>query len=282
MQTESTVIVNPELAAAADAETTGSTMRSANVMIGVAVALALAAPLLNIVATPVRILDQTGAAGLSALAIACILAAIVWRRDQRVGARVLCGLVFGWTAFFLYGFLWLSQLPPPGPAFAAARCPDFSLRDADGASVALADMLRNGPVLLVFYPSTRDLTSLAQLRELATLDDALRRRSVQVLAISADMPSRTRIIAAANHLPFPLLSDTSCEFIGALGLRNAGAGESRTITSSQVGPTKSDVSLPAVMLVDRDGSIRWRYASSRVQYRPAPAELLAAVDRLAK
>jgi peroxiredoxin len=41
----------------------------------------------------------------------------------------------------------MSQLP------AGARAPDFELKDADGASHALSDALKQGPVALIFYKS---------------------------------------------------------------------------------------------------------------------------------
>jgi cytochrome oxidase Cu insertion factor (SCO1/SenC/PrrC family) len=33
-----------------------------------------------------------------------------------------------------------------------ARAPDFSLTDTDGKTVALHDLLKRGPVILVFFP----------------------------------------------------------------------------------------------------------------------------------
>jgi cytochrome oxidase Cu insertion factor (SCO1/SenC/PrrC family) len=35
---------------------------------------------------------------------------------------------------------------------AHARAPDFALTDTDGRTIALHDLLRRGPVILVFFP----------------------------------------------------------------------------------------------------------------------------------
>ncbi len=43
--------------------------------------------------------------------------------------------------------------PPPAPAAPAAKkAPDFTLVDSDGKPVALHDVLKNGPVILAFFP----------------------------------------------------------------------------------------------------------------------------------
>jgi len=50
-----------------------------------------------------------------------------------------------------------SSTAPSAPAPTAAapeqkKAPDFTLVDTDGNSVALHDLLKNGPVILAFFP----------------------------------------------------------------------------------------------------------------------------------
>lgn len=241
-----------------------------------AVALALLAVPLNILATPVPFLHRSSAAGFTLLAIAALLAWRAWR-DRRFAVRAAAVFCWLWAAHFAYGYFWLSRLPTPAPEFAQLHCPDFKLLDQHGDPRQLTAMLDDGPVLLVFHRGQRDVSSITQLRELARLAPELRAAGVQVLAVSPDPPPVQRVLAESNSLPFGLLSDPLCEAAAALGVQQAGAGTSR---NTAVGPVKGAAPVPSVFLIAPDRTIRWRFASPRVQVRPGAAELRRAVAAL--
>jgi peroxiredoxin len=76
-------------------------------------------------------------------------------------------------------------------------------------------------------------------------------------------------LARDADLHFPILSDPDLRTIDAYGLRHSGGG-----------PDGHDIAHSASVLIDRDGIVRWTYVTTNVRFRPTPADVLAAVDRL--
>lgn len=72
-----------------------------------------------------------------------------------------------------------------------------------------------------------------------------------------------------NKLSFPILADESRTVLKQFGLLHAGAG-----------PGGSDIAIPAHILIDRGGAIRWTRVSSLVQDRPDPKEVLEQIQKL--
>ena len=118
--------------------------------------------------------------------------------------------------------------------------PDFALPSTQG-EIKLSERLAQSAVLLVFYPG--DDTPVCT-RQLCDYRDNLKIFSelgVDVLAINPQSLESHERFAKRQALPFPLLSDadkTVCRSYGAVGL---------------LGITKR-----VLVLIDRDGRIRWR------------------------
>ncbi len=103
-----------------------------------------------------------------------------------------------------------ARLSPGDPA------PDFTLPDADGTQVSLADY-RGRRVIVYFYPAamTPGCTKEAcDFRDnLASLDGA----GIDVVGISPDKPEKLAKFREAQQLTFPLLSDPSRSVLEAYG-----------------------------------------------------------------
>jgi len=103
-----------------------------------------------------------------------------------------------------------ARLSPGDPA------PDFTLSDADGKQVSLADY-RGRRVIVYFYPAamTPGCTKEAcDFRDnLASLDGA----GIDVVGISPDTPEKLAKFREAQQLTFPLLSDPSRSVLEAYG-----------------------------------------------------------------
>jgi thioredoxin-dependent peroxiredoxin len=131
-----------------------------------------------------------------------------------------------------------ARLSPGDPA------PDFTLPDADGKPVALADH-RGRKVLVYFYPAamTSGCTKQAcDFRDnLAELNDA----GFDVLGISPDRPAKLAKFRDAEGLTFPLLSDPDRSVLTAWGAY----GEKTMYGKKTVGVIRS------TFVVDEDGRI---------------------------
>jgi len=103
-----------------------------------------------------------------------------------------------------------ARLSPGDPA------PDFTLPDADGKQVSLADY-RGRRVIVYFYPAamTPGCTKEAcDFRDnLASLDGA----GIDLVGISPDKPEKLAKFREAQQLTFPLLSDPSRSVLEAYG-----------------------------------------------------------------
>jgi peroxiredoxin len=95
------------------------------------------------------------------------------------------------------------------------------------------------------------------------------RRGIRLVAISADDTETNRQHRQKLGLTYSLLSDTNREAIRSYNLLHPGAG-----------PGGSDIALPAEILVDSTGAIRWLNLTESATVRLRPEQVLAAWDAL--
>jgi peroxiredoxin Q/BCP len=87
------------------------------------------------------------------------------------------------------------------------RAPEFTLPDQDEASVSLSTLLRDGPLILYFYPA--DFTSGCT-REACAIRDLYaetQQAGLEVAGVSPQTPASHRGFREKYSLPFTLLSD---------------------------------------------------------------------------
>jgi peroxiredoxin len=141
------------------------------------------------------------------------------------------------------------------------KAPDFALDSTEG-SIELGARLARGPILLVFYPGDDTAVCTAQLCDYRDNLGQFDELGVQVLAINPQSLESHRAFATKHELPFPLLSDPGrevCRAYGAVGL---------------LGMTRR-----ALVLVGRDGTVRWRVTDLPV-FRRSASELREVIAEL--
>ena len=146
----------------------------------------------------------------------------------------------------------------------------FTLKNSAGADVALGDLLKKGPVALVFYRSA-DWCPFCkkQLQDLEKNRRAIEAAGVQLIGVSYDSPATSAAAATKLGLTFPLLSDTGSKVIDAYGIRNMEAkGKAEGVPH------------PVLFIVDRTGTIRAKLMRDGYRERPESAEIIAAVKNL--
>ena len=94
------------------------------------------------------------------------------------------------------------------------------------------------------------------------------RRGGRLVAVSTDTPEEAERLKKELDLPFDVRSDAGAKAAKAFGLLHAGGG-----------PGGKDVALPAQVLLDGDLRILWRHVAHRIQDRPAPRDVLLAIER---
>lgn len=96
---------------------------------------------------------------------------------------------------------------------------DFELPDQDGQRRRLSEMLRDGPVVLFFYPAAMSKGCTVEVCHFRDLAAEFRTAGAQPVGISADVVDRQQAFATQNEVPFPLLSDTEREVARQFGVR---------------------------------------------------------------
>jgi peroxiredoxin len=141
------------------------------------------------------------------------------------------------------------------------EAPGFTLQSTDG-EITLSKRLKNGAVLLVFYPGDDTPVCTKQLCNYRDNLDTFADLGVQVLAINPQSDDSHRKFAAKQRLPFPLLSDPGgkvCKQYGALNF---------------LGMAKR-----ALVLIGKDGKVKWRETSLPIFHKSA-ADIRKAVTDL--
>ncbi|WP_242529254.1 peroxiredoxin [Methylacidimicrobium sp. B4] len=99
-----------------------------------------------------------------------------------------------------------------------AAVPAVLATDQDGKEVDLAEVSRNGTVLLYFYPKA-DTPGCT--KESCGLRDAYQKfvdLGVRVFGVSMDAVPAQKRFAEKYHLPFPLLADPEGKIVDAFGV----------------------------------------------------------------
>ena len=92
---------------------------------------------------------------------------------------------------------------------------------------------------------------------------------MQVLAISPDPNARSQDLADRLRVGYRFLADTDLAVTRRLGLVHAGGGENAT-----------DVPVPATIVIDRAGVVRWTRYADNFQVRPDAEDVVRAVKAL--
>jgi peroxiredoxin Q/BCP len=94
--------------------------------------------------------------------------------------------------------------------------PDFTLPDADGKEVSLADF-RGRRVVVYFYPAAMTPGCTTQACDFRDNLSSLAAAGVDVVGISPDKPEKLAKFRERDSLTFPLLSDPSRSVLEAYG-----------------------------------------------------------------
>src|SRR4051794_10673042 len=99
---------------------------------------------------------------------------------------------------------------------AGDTAPDFTLPDADGKPVSLADY-RGRRVVVYFYPAAGTPGCTKQACDFRDSLDSLHAAGYQVVGISPDTPEKLAKFRAKQELTFPLVADTDKAVLTAYG-----------------------------------------------------------------
>lgn len=147
------------------------------------------------------------------------------------------------------------------------RFPRYALPDQTGAIHQGPEPGTNG-TLIVIYRGDFDAFARYELAELTAHQAELNARGLTTVAISADPIDRSKMLAGFLRTSIPLLSDEKETLLTPLGLvQHHRDGE-------------PDNAIPAFLILDREGIVRWIFTSPYYREMPRMERLLSGSDPL--
>ena len=147
--------------------------------------------------------------------------------------------------------------------------PDFTLYDMDRNQRSLSEF-RGKNVVLAFFPGAFTGVCTTEACTLRDRLDEFNSMNAQVVGISVDPPFSQKVWADQNNINFPLLSDFNRQAVNAYDVAFPNlAGMEGYIAASR-----------AVIVVDKDGVIRYRWVGPNPGVEPDYDEVRQAVANL--
>jgi peroxiredoxin len=177
---------------------------------------------------------------------------------------------------------------PDSVARVGTAMPDGDLLDAHANPTSLRHTVGERPSVVVFYRGAWcPYCNIALKSYQEQVLPALRERDAVMVAVSPQKPDGSLTAQETNDLQFPVLSDPGNQLATQLGILthpNDGARESQRALGIDVAGSNIDgtdsFAMPTVVIVDRDGVIRWIDVHPNYTTRTEPAEIVEAVSSL--
>lgn len=189
-------------------------------------------------------------------------------------------ILFVVVAVSLFANSGLGQSAPEG-LFIASKAPDFKAKDQFGKEIRLKDLLKKGRVVLVFY---RGNWCPYCNKALARFQDSLSYitdKGATLLAVSPEKQESVSETAAKTKATFSVLHDEGLKIMKAYDV--AFEVPENTITrykNSGLDIEKNNGSngrylpVPAVFVIDKESTIRYRFFEFDYKKRPSVKEIL--------
>ncbi len=163
---------------------------------------------------------------------------------------------------------------------AGDHAPDFTLPDARGGDVALAALLKNGPVVLTFYRGDWCPYCNLTLRAYQAILPELTALNATLVGVSPQLPDFGLAMIDKADLTFPVLSDVgnhvARQYRLLFTLPESLRPYSASITQSN-GDESWELPMPATFIIQRDGVVRWAFTPADYTKRLEPQVILQAL-----
>jgi len=152
---------------------------------------------------------------------------------------------------------------------AGDKAPGFDLPNAKGGTVALADLLKKGPAVVVWYRGGWCPFCNIQLHEYQVRLNEFEALGATMVAISPEPPDASLTTAERNQLRFGVLSD-----VGGAIARQYG------VMYKVPGGDGRELPLAATYVVNTDGTIAYAFIESDYRQRAEPQAIVDALTKL--
>lgn len=165
---------------------------------------------------------------------------------------------------------------------AGEQAPDFKLTDAEGQSISLNTLLKDGPLVLTFYRGVWCPYCNEDLKALEATASQIREAGASLAAISPQLAVSNRKAQRDNGLSFPVLSDHGNTVAAAFGLRFKMPDSLIDLYKNRFnndlaivnGEPSWTLPMPARYLIAPSKTIIYSEVNADYTRRPDPSELL--------
>ena len=168
---------------------------------------------------------------------------------------------------------------------AGDQAPGFELPDGDGMLWRSDDLLRNGPLVIVFYRGRWCAYCNAQLSALQEVHSKIAEAGASLVAISPQTRKHSYMTRDMHKLRFPLLSDQGNQVARKFGLVYRLSPELQAMYESIMtklpgynGDQSWELPLAATYVVQSNGKISSVRIDADWRKRPEPEEILHALN----
>jgi peroxiredoxin len=174
-----------------------------------------------------------------------------------------------------------AQEKPEG-LFINSKAPDFKLKDQSGVEVSLKELRKKGQVVVIFYQGnwspycTRELTRFQDSLQLIT------DKGAKVIAITPEASEGISKTIEKTKALFPILYDEEMKVSKAYQVayevdertlnRQKGFGNDLLVVNNQ--KQKAFLPVPAIYIVNKEGSVTTRFFDFDARKRPWVKEIL--------
>lgn len=203
--------------------------------------------------------------------------ALAWWRGQPEARAAVAVAATGAVMFALYS-LWYSRLgrAPSAKIAVGQRLPKLELLGANGKPYSTGT-LAGAPALLFFYRGNWCPLCMAQIKEVAARYKELEDLGAKVVLISPQPHGNTAALARRFDVSFDFVTDVGNRAARALDLEMK---HGLPLGMGLLG-YDDDTVFPTVIVLDREGVIRWVDQTDNYRVRPEPATFLPLLRELA-
>lgn len=170
----------------------------------------------------------------------------------------------------------------PEGLFLNARAPEFKVKDQSGVEVSLRDLRKKGPVVVMFYRGYWCPYCSRHLKRFQDSLDLITAKGATLVTITPEQGSGIAKTVEKTKVVYPVLADTDMKIAKAYKVaydvdertteRYKNAGIDLLENNGQKG--KAQLPVPAVYIINKEGSIVYRYFNEDYKQRPSVREIL--------
>jgi peroxiredoxin len=188
-------------------------------------------------------------------------------------------LAFGFSVFAQ------SELPKSAvdvsPLLIGEKIPAATLKSVDGTAVDLTKLFASQKTILVFYRGGWCPYCNLHLAALGESEKDLLCLGYQIIAVSPDSAKNLKVTYNKEKINYTLLSDSDGALTKAVGIAfQAPENYKPIITEGSEGVNTTFLPVPAVFIVDKEGTIQFEYISPDFKHRISNELLVAAAKSL--